>query len=132
MKDERSGRRIRQITSHPSIHHHPFFFVRAYDDAMQKLVFVSYRTGLPQIFFEDRASGVNAVRTYTLPPCWLLDVAQEHGLRVLAGVGLAGEQLVAFLDNRDLLRDVRRRCAADVRACANHPAVLGYAVGTAV
>ena len=56
-KDAASGRRIRQITSHPSIHHHPFFFVRAYDDAMQKLVFVSYRTGKPQIFFEDRASG---------------------------------------------------------------------------
>ena len=30
-KDAASGRRIRQITSHPSIHHHPFFFVPAYD-----------------------------------------------------------------------------------------------------
>ena len=40
-----------------SIHHHPFFFVPAYDRAMTKLVFVSYRTGAPQIFFEDRASG---------------------------------------------------------------------------
>jgi oligogalacturonide lyase len=56
-KDAASGRRIRQITSHPSIHHHPFFFVRAYDDAMKKLIFVSYRTGTPQIFFEDRANG---------------------------------------------------------------------------
>src|SRR6185437_13370478 len=56
-KDAASGRRIRQITSHPSIHHHPFFFVRAYDAAMKKLIFVSYRTGKPQIFFEDHASG---------------------------------------------------------------------------
>lgn len=55
--DPRSGRRIRQVTSHPSIHHHPFFFVPAYDRAMSKLIFVSYRTGTPQIFFEDRASG---------------------------------------------------------------------------
>ena len=54
--DAASGRRIRQITSHPSIHHHPFFFVPAYDRAMTRLVFVSYRTGLPQIFFEDRAT----------------------------------------------------------------------------
>src|SRR6187397_625727 len=53
LKDAASGRRIRQITSHPSIHHHPFFFVPAYDQAMRKLIFVSYRTGRPQIFFED-------------------------------------------------------------------------------
>jgi oligogalacturonide lyase len=55
--DARSGRRIRQVTSHPSIHHHPFFFVPAYDRAMEKLIFVSHRTGAPQIFFEDRRSG---------------------------------------------------------------------------
>ncbi|MCX7311878.1 MAG: hypothetical protein NTV56_09155, partial [Alphaproteobacteria bacterium] len=55
--DAASGRRIRQITSHPSIHHHPFFFVPAYDQAMKRLIFVSYRAGTPQIFFEDRASG---------------------------------------------------------------------------
>jgi oligogalacturonide lyase len=55
--DPHSGRRIRQVTSHSSIHHHPFFFVPAYDRAMKKLIFVSYRTGSPQIFFEDRASG---------------------------------------------------------------------------
>ncbi|HEY6026704.1 MAG TPA: hypothetical protein VIV09_07395, partial [Pseudolabrys sp.] len=57
MTDPTSGRRLRQITSHPSIHHHPFFFVPAYDRAGQKLVFVSHRTGAPQIFFEERASG---------------------------------------------------------------------------
>lgn len=57
MTDARSGRRIRQVTGHPSIHHHPFFFVPAYDRAMTKLIFVSHRTGRPQIFFEDRASG---------------------------------------------------------------------------
>src|SRR3954464_5940253 len=56
-KDAVSGRTIRQITSHPSIHHHPFFFVPAYDRAMKKLIFVSYRTGQPQIFFEDRTTG---------------------------------------------------------------------------
>ena len=55
--NDASGRRIRQITSHPSIHHHPFFFVPAYDRAMTKLVFVSYRTGSPQIFYEDRTTG---------------------------------------------------------------------------
>src|SRR6266446_2107963 len=27
------------------------------------------------------ANGVNAVRTYTPPPVWLLDTAERHGLR---------------------------------------------------
>ena len=78
------------------------------------------------------ANGINSVRTYTLPPRWLLDAAQEHGLRVLVGVGLAGEQHVTFLDDRRLLRQVRGRCGADVRACAGHPAVLGYVVGNEI
>jgi oligogalacturonide lyase len=55
--DPRSGRRVRQVTSHESIHHHPFFFVPAYDEQMQRLVFVSHRTGTPQIFFEERRRG---------------------------------------------------------------------------
>ena len=31
--DERTGRRARQVMGHPAIHHHPFFFVPAYDRA---------------------------------------------------------------------------------------------------
>jgi oligogalacturonide lyase len=49
--------RIRQVTSHPSIHHHPFYYLPAYDDDMQRLFFVSHRTGRPQIFAELRGSG---------------------------------------------------------------------------
>jgi len=55
--DARSGVSIRQITSHPSIHHHPFYYIPAFDDAMRHLVFVSHRTGTPQLFLEERASG---------------------------------------------------------------------------
>jgi oligogalacturonide lyase len=50
--DAATGRRIRQVTSHPSIHHHPFFFVPPWDDAMRRLLFVSHRTGSPQLFSE--------------------------------------------------------------------------------
>ena len=32
------------------------------------------------------AHGVNAVRVYTPPPLWLLDLAQAHDIRVLAGL----------------------------------------------
>jgi len=55
--DPKSKRSIRQVTDHLSIHHHPFFFVPAYDLAGQRLIFISHRTGAPQIFFEDRHSG---------------------------------------------------------------------------
>ncbi len=54
--DPKSGRCVRQITSYSAIHHHPFFFVPAYDRDARRLVFVSHRTGLPQIFFEDRTT----------------------------------------------------------------------------
>ena len=50
--DAATGRRIRQVTSHPSIHHHPFFFVPPWDDAMRRLLFVSHRSGSPQLFAE--------------------------------------------------------------------------------
>ena len=83
-------------------------------------------------FAAMRANHINAIRTYTTPPRWLLDVAHEQGLRVLVGVGLAGEQLVAFLDDRQLVREVRDRCTSDVRACASHPAILGFAIGNEI
>ncbi|MGI5898914.1 MAG: oligogalacturonate lyase family protein [Christensenellales bacterium] len=53
--DEGTGRRLRQITDHPSIHHHPFFLIPVYDSAMRYLYFVSHRTGSPQVFVEDKA-----------------------------------------------------------------------------
>jgi glycosyltransferase involved in cell wall biosynthesis len=76
------------------------------------------------------ASGVNAVRTYTVPPGWLLDAAGEHGLRVL--VGLPWEQHVAFLDDRALVRSIESRVRAGVRACSGHPALLAYTIGNEV
>lgn len=56
--DEESGLTVRQVTAHPSIHHHPFFFVPAWDREMRRLVFVSHRTGQPQIFFEECETGL--------------------------------------------------------------------------
>src|SRR5262245_14819768 len=48
-------------------------------------------------FAQMAAHGLNTVRTYTVPPRWLLDAAQRHGLRVM--IGLPWEQHVAFLDD---------------------------------
>jgi len=57
LRDSETGARIRQVTAHPSIHHHPFFFVPAWDDAMRRLIFVSHRTGVPQLFAEVQDGG---------------------------------------------------------------------------
>ena len=76
------------------------------------------------------ANGVNAVRTYTAPPRWLLDLAQQHGLWVM--VGLAWEQHIAFLNDRQRLQAIEERVRTGVRDCANHPAVLGYSIGNEI
>jgi len=74
--------------------------------------------------------GINAVRTYTAPPRWLLDAAQRHGLRVL--VGLAAERHVGYLCDGDRDPKIERRLLPGLRTCAGHPAVLGYAVGNEI
>ncbi|HKP17029.1 MAG TPA: glycosyltransferase [Gaiellaceae bacterium] len=76
------------------------------------------------------AAGFNCIRTYTPPPRRILDAAWERGLRVL--VGLAWEQHVSFLSDRKLAASIVERVRSGVRACAGHPAVLGYAVGNEI
>jgi O-antigen biosynthesis protein len=76
------------------------------------------------------ANGVNALRTYTVPPRWLLDAALRHGLWVT--VGLPWEQHVTFLDSRRTAASVEARVREGVAACAGHPAVLGYLVGNEI
>jgi oligogalacturonide lyase len=56
-RDERTGAAIRQVTDHPSIHHHPFYYLPPYDDSMRRLYFVSHRTGRPEIFCELQETG---------------------------------------------------------------------------
>lgn len=85
---------------------------------------------LARDFAAMRASAINTVRCYTVPPRRLLDRAWAHGLRVM--VGLPWEQHVAFLDQPERARDIVRRVAEGVRSCAGHPAVLCYAIGNEI
>jgi glycosyltransferase involved in cell wall biosynthesis len=81
-------------------------------------------------FASMAAVGINAVRTYTVPPRWLLDLAAQHGLYVM--VGVPWEEHVAFLEDRGRAGSIRERVRAGVRACAGHPAVLCYAIGNEI
>ena len=76
------------------------------------------------------AAGFNTVRTYTVPPRWLLDLALRHGLMVM--VGLAWEQHISFLDERGRARLIEERARAGVRVCEGHPAVLCYVIGNEI
>ena len=81
-------------------------------------------------FEQMAAHGINAVRTYSVPPLWLLDAAQKFGLRVM--VGLPWEQHIAFLDDPRTGHSIEDRLRAGVRRCAGHPAVLCYTVGNEI
>ena len=88
----------------------------------------------PQTAASDCASmvahGINALRTYTVPPRWFLDLARDYGLWVM--VGIPWEQHVTFLDGRHRAHSIEDRVRESVRACAGHPAVLCYAVGNEI
>src|SRR5579862_4918326 len=63
-----------------------------------------YRRDLVERDFQAiAANGLNAIRTYTVPPLWFLNLADEHGLKVM--IGLPWEQHINFLDDK-------RRCLA--------------------
>src|SRR5438094_8597444 len=82
-------------------------------------------------FAQMAANGINAVRIpHTMPPRALLDLAAEHGLRVM--VGLSAEQYVGFLIDRRGAPDVAEIVRVKVRTCAGHPALLCYALGNEI
>jgi GT2 family glycosyltransferase len=81
-------------------------------------------------FAEMSANGINAVRVYTVPPRWLLDLAQAYGLRIM--VGIPWEQHVTFLDHRARVVSIEERVRSAVRSCAGHPAILCHAIGNEI
>ena len=81
-------------------------------------------------FAAIKNAGLNALRLYTVPPLWLLDLAAAQGLRVM--IGLPWEQHIAFLDDRARVKDIINRVRESVRQCAGHEAILCYAIGNEI
>src|ERR1700757_5443777 len=75
-------------------------------------------------------AGINTVRIFTVPPLWLLDAAQQAGLKIL--VGLPWSQHVAFLDSPAIQAQIRDAVTVGVRACRRHPAVFAYLIGNEI
>lgn len=95
---------------------------------------VGYQLPKPSQVDEDfrlmAGLGINTVRVYTSPHRDLLDQAARHGLRVM--VGLPWSQHIAFLDDSNTQRKVRRDVVAVVRELGNHPATLMFALGNEI
>jgi GT2 family glycosyltransferase len=87
-------------------------------------------TVVDEDFARMEATGINALRVYEVPPGWLLDAAQKHGLWV--SVDVPWEEHIAFLDQRDLPRSIVTRMRDGVRRCAGHPALLAFSVGNEI
>jgi hypothetical protein len=81
-------------------------------------------------FDKMSANGITAVRTYTVPPRWLLDIALQYGLRVMAGI--PWEQHITFLDDNSRIRCIEASARAAAASCAGHPALLCFAVGNEI
>ncbi len=74
--------------------------------------------------------GANTLRTFTVPPRWLLDRAAEHGLRVLVTIPWA--QHICFLDGKDVVAEIRGTVRAAAGNLGGHPALLGLLVGNEI
>ena len=76
------------------------------------------------------SNGFNCIRTYTVPPLWVLGLASKYGLRVM--VGLPWEQHITFLDSTSGNAKSGMRSKARIRNCSRHPAILCYALGSEI
>jgi O-antigen biosynthesis protein len=73
-----------------------------------------------------QALGANVLRVYHVPPRWLLDLAEEHGLKVF--VDVPWDKHLCFLDDAKVREAARAAVREAARACAGHPAVFALCV----
>src|ERR1051325_3378254 len=71
-------------------------------------------------FIQVKELGANVLRVYYVPPRWFLDLAEEHGLKVL--IDVPWEKHRCFLETYEM-REAARACVrAAATACHGHPA----------
>ncbi|PKQ44565.1 glycosyltransferase [Confluentibacter flavum] len=75
-------------------------------------------------------SGVNTVRTYTVPSKEILDLALLYDIKIM--IGLPWEQHLTFLDTKTQENQIIKRVAEAASSCEKHPAILCYAIGNEI
>ncbi len=74
--------------------------------------------------------GSNLLRVYHVPPRWFLDLAHEHGLKLLVDVPWNRQQ--CFLDSAEARRELVKLVRDAARRCAGHPAVFALSVANEI
>jgi glycosyltransferase involved in cell wall biosynthesis len=74
--------------------------------------------------------GANCLRVYHVPPRWFLDLAHEHGLKVL--VDYYWPKHMCFLDDAEYREFARQATRQAAEAVAGHPAVFALTLGNEI
>ncbi len=77
-----------------------------------------------------RRLNANCVRVYHVPPRWMLDLAREHGLKLL--VDFPWPKHTCFLDDPKTMDEIRRATRAAAEALAKHPAVFALVLANEI
>src|ERR1039458_7198429 len=75
--------------------------------------------------------GANLIRLYVPPPPWMVEEAQKAGLRMMLGVPWPFH--MAFLDSRDMMRDIRdaiRKTVLETREFGE--TIAAYSIGNEI
>jgi O-antigen biosynthesis protein len=77
-----------------------------------------------------REAGVNAIRTYHVPPNWFLSTADECSIAVL--VDVPWPKHLSFLDSEETQREARRLVRSAAEAGRDHPSIFAYSIGNEI
>ena len=72
----------------------------------------------------------NVVRVYYVPPKWVLDLAQQHGLKLL--VDIPWNKHLCFLDDPAEREAAVNAVRQAVISCAKHPAVFAFSIANEI
>ena len=70
--------------------------------------------------------GCNCIRVYHLPPTWLLDMAEEVGVKIF--VDVPWPKYVTFIKDAAAEETARKAVLEAARQCGNHPATFAISV----
>jgi GT2 family glycosyltransferase len=87
-------------------------------------------SGVAEDFARMRDVGINAIRTYHVPPAWLLEMADEQAMAVF--IDVPWPKHVCFLDSAEACRHARQAVRTAARLGRGHPCVLAYSVANEI
>jgi GT2 family glycosyltransferase len=81
-------------------------------------------------FRQMAAAGINTIRTYHVPPSWLLDLAGECGIRVF--IDVPWRKHLCFLDSPVARREARAAVQQAAAVARRHPSVMALSIGNEI